>query len=64
MQEGELRGQRAMLRRLLQARFGTVPEALGQQIDDADQERLDQLADRIGAASSLTELDPEANKPG
>jgi predicted transposase YdaD len=64
LQEGELRGQRAMLRRLLQARFGTVPEALGQQIDDADQERLDQLADRIGTASSLHEIDPEANKPG
>jgi hypothetical protein len=62
--EGELRGQRAMLRRLLQARFGTVPEVLGRQIDDADQERLDQLADRIGTASSLDELGPEVNKPG
>jgi hypothetical protein len=64
LQEGELRGQRAMLRRLLQARFGTVPEVLGRQIDDADQERLDQLADRIGTASSLDELGPEVNKPG
>jgi hypothetical protein len=49
-----------MLRRLLQARFGTVPATLGQQIDAADQVRLDQLADRIGAASSLADLDAEA----
>jgi hypothetical protein len=60
LEEGNLQGQRAMLRRLLQARFGTVPTALGQQIDAADQVRLDQLADRIGAASSLADLDAEA----
>ena len=54
--EGELVGQRSMLRRLTQVRFGTVPEALGGQIDAADQVRLDQLADQIGSAASLTEL--------
>ena len=62
-QEGELQGQRAMLRRLIQARFGTVPEALGQQIDAADQVRLDQLADQIGAAASLSALDAESGGP-
>ena len=65
--EGELRGrqegQRAMLRRLIQARFGTVPEALGREIDAADQVRLDQLADQIGAAASLSALDAESGGP-
>jgi len=55
--EGRLEGQQAMLRRLTLARFGTVPEALGRDIDAADQIRLDQLADQIGSASSLIELD-------
>jgi hypothetical protein len=58
LQEG-LRGQRAMLRRLVQARFGTVPEALGRQIDAADAGQLEQLADHVGGASSLEDLDAE-----
>ena len=48
LQEGELRGQRAMLRRLVQARFGLVPEALGRQ---------------IGAASSPDDLDSISSEP-
>jgi len=63
LREGRLEGQRAVLRRLVQARFGTVPEALGRQIDAAAELRLDQLVDRIGAASTLNELDPEAEPP-
>lgn len=62
LREGRLEGQRAVLRRLVQARFGTVPEALGRQIDDADEQQLDQLIDRIGAATSLDELDAEAER--
>ena len=58
-QIGRREGERAMLRRLVQARFGAVPEALGRQIDAADEGQLEQLADRIGAASSLEELDAE-----
>ena len=58
-QIGRREGERAMLRRLVQARFGTVPEALGRQIDAADEGRLEQLADQIGGASSLAELDAE-----
>ncbi|GEM_PF-2459133 len=57
LQYGRLEGQRAMLLRLVQARFGTAPEALGRDIDAADQVRLDQSADQIGAAASLNELD-------
>ncbi|MGI8914636.1 MAG: Rpn family recombination-promoting nuclease/putative transposase [Chloroflexota bacterium] len=56
-------GQRAMLRRFLQVRFGTVPEALGRQIDAADQLRLEQLADQIGTATSLEELDAASDEP-
>ena len=54
--EGELLGRRVMLRRMIQARFGAVPEALGRQIDAADQAGLEQLADQIGAAASLEAL--------
>ena len=61
--EGRLEGQRAVLRRLVQARFGTVPEALGRQIDAADDLQLDQLIDRIGAASTLNELGAEPERP-
>jgi len=61
LREG-LQGQRAMLRRLVQARFGVVPEGLGRAIDVADALRLDLLADRIGAASSLGELEAAANE--
>ncbi len=64
LQEGTVQGQRTMLRRLVQARFGTVPEALGRQIDAADQERLEQLADQIGTASLLADLDAEPNQAG
>ncbi|HEY8742212.1 MAG TPA: cytosolic protein, partial [Chloroflexota bacterium] len=63
LREGRLEGQRAVLRRLVQARFGTVPEALGRQIDAADQVRLDQLADQIGAAASLSALDADSGGP-
>jgi len=62
-QIGLREGQRAMLRRLTLARFGTVPEALGREIDAADQARLDQLADQIGTASSLDELDAKSGGP-
>ena len=61
--EGRLEGQRTVLRRLVQARFGTVPEALGRQIDTADELQLDQLIGRIGAASTLNELEAEPERP-
>ena len=37
--------------------------AHGGQIDAADQARLERLADRIGAAASLKELDAEPGDP-
>jgi hypothetical protein len=62
LQEGRLQGQRAVLRRLVQARFGAVPAALGHAIDTADEERLGELTDRIGAASSLADLVPQPHQ--
>ncbi len=54
--EGVLDGQRAMLRRFVQLRFGAVPEPLEQQIAAADQDGLERLAQRVNAATSLTDV--------
>jgi len=56
LQEGELRGQRAMLRRVVQTRFGVLPEVLDARIANADQDTLAALADRASVASSLDDL--------
>ena len=63
LREGRLEGQRAVLRRLVQARFGTAPEALGRQINTADEPQLDQLIDRIAAAATLNEMEAESEQP-
>ncbi len=55
-QDGELRGQRTTLLRMVRARFGNVPEALERHINAADQDELDTLVDRISTAASLVEL--------
>ncbi len=56
LQEGELRGERAMFLKITQARFGTVPEALERRIIAADQAVLDTLVDRVSTATSLAEV--------
>ncbi len=56
LQEGELRGQRAMLLKTVRARFGTVPEALEHHINAADQNALDSLVDRVSTATSLADV--------
>src|SRR5438067_13332337 len=43
---GEIRGKREALRTVLQARFGTLPEALEQRIAAADADQLDALIGR------------------
>ena len=45
-----------MLRRVVQLRFGAVPDALERRIAAADQEGLDRLAERITAASVLDDI--------
>ena len=54
-----LDGQRLLLRRMVRARFGDVPEALERRIDAADQEALDSLVDLLSTAVSLDELTGE-----
>jgi len=49
-------GQRVMLRRIASARFGELSEALEQRIATADEEALNQLADRITVAAAPDDL--------
>ncbi len=62
LQEGELRGQRAMLLRLVQVRFGSVPEALDNRIAQADQGLLNALVERIEQAVSLEDLADDTSR--
>lgn len=50
---GLLNGQRAMLRRVVQTRFGAVPEEMERRIEAADQAQLEQLAERASTTTSL-----------
>lgn len=59
--EGMLEGQRAMLRRFVQMRFGSVPDALEQRISVANQAALDHLAERINAAATLDDVLADAD---
>jgi hypothetical protein len=54
--EGKAEGQRHILRRMVQRRFGAVPDALEQRISAADQEALDALADRLLSAMAVEDL--------
>jgi len=56
LEEGELRGQRAMLLKTVRARFGTVPEELERRINAADQDTLDTFVEHMSTATSLAEV--------
>jgi len=49
-------GKRQILRTVLQARFGTLPEAVEQRIAAADADQLDALASRVATVASMEEL--------
>ena len=49
-------GKRQILRTVLQARFGTLPEAVEQRIVTADAEQLDALVGRAAVVDSPDEL--------
>ena len=51
-----LRGQRDIVRRQMRLRFGTLPPALDQRIDEADGDLLARLAERVITASSIDDL--------
>ncbi len=53
---GEENGKREALRRIVRARFQTVPEALERRIVEANQERLDQMLDRVSVVPTVDEL--------
>jgi hypothetical protein len=54
--EGVLAGQRDLLRRMLLARFGAVPEHLEERLAGADQQTLEHLADRLATAATLDDV--------
>lgn len=56
LEEGELKGKREALRRILHKRFGGVPETVEQRIDTADSTQLDGLIDRAVIVESLNDL--------
>jgi hypothetical protein len=53
---GEIRGKRGALRTVLQARFGSLPEAVEQRIAAADADQLDALIGRAATVASPDEL--------
>jgi len=53
---GEENGKREAVRRIVRARFQTVPDALERRIAEADQERLDQMLDRVSVVQTVDEL--------
>jgi hypothetical protein len=54
-----LRGERTILLRQIRARFGAVPSALEERIEQADADTLAQLADQILTAASADDLLPQ-----
>jgi len=56
MERGEENGKREAVRSIVRARFQTVPEALEQRIAEADQERLDQMLDRVSVVQTVDDL--------
>jgi len=53
---GEIRGKRQAVRTVLQARFGSLPEAVEQRIAAADADQLDTLVSRAATVASPDEL--------
>jgi len=53
---GEARGERLALRKVLQARFGSLPEPVERRIAAADARELESLLDAAAIAESLDEL--------
>lgn len=56
VRQGDERGQRAVLLRLLNRRFVTVPEAIAARIDRAGTDEIERWAERLLEAASLDEV--------
>jgi len=57
--EGRVEGEVAILRRLLQARFGPIPSTIEQRLLTASEADLNLIADRALSAASLEDLFPQ-----
>jgi flagellar biosynthesis/type III secretory pathway protein FliH len=55
-QEGVQEGKAALLRRLLQRRFGELPPSVQERLKDAPPAQLERWGDRLLDAHTLTEL--------
>jgi hypothetical protein len=56
LQEGRQEGELAILRRLIEKRFGSLPSWAEQRLTSASIEQLEQLATRVLEAANLEEL--------
>jgi hypothetical protein len=56
VQQGRLDGERTLVLRQIQHRFGELPAALRLRLEGASQAELESLADRVLDASSLDDL--------
>ncbi len=56
LEQGREEGKREALRRIVQARFRSVPEAVEQRIAAADRATLDQLIERAGVVPTVDDL--------
>lgn len=56
LEQGELRGRRALLRRLLEVKFGPLDSQILERLNAADADMLDRFAERVVTATSLEEL--------
>ena len=56
VEQGRLDGERALVLRLIQHRFGDAPATLRLRLQSASQAELEDLADRILDASSVDDL--------
>jgi hypothetical protein len=56
MQQGRVQGERAVLERQLQHRFGALTPELHQKLEQATTEELERWADRVLDANTLEEI--------
>ena len=56
IERGRLEGERALVLRLIQHRFGELPAALSLRLEGASQAELEHLAERVLDATSLDDL--------
>ena len=56
LEKGLVNGQQKMLLRLMQKKYGPVPEWAEEKLKEADDATLDKMADAILDASNLDEL--------